>query len=96
VRGISTASLYGRASIRALVRGHGRIVDERLVFVVGCPRSGTTFVGKSVGAQPGFVDLGEVHPLKKAIPELVRLSEEETAEKLRQILERVRRLVAAV
>ena len=88
----STASLYGRSSLRALLRGHARVVDERLVFVVGCPRSGTTFVGKSVGAQPGFVDLGEVHPLKKAIPDLVRLSEEETAEKLRQILERVRRL----
>ncbi len=89
---MSTASLYGRASIRALLRGHRRDVEERLVFVVGCPRSGTTFVGASVGAQPGFVDLGEVHPLKKAIPELVRLPEAEAAEKLRRLLERVRRL----
>ena len=88
----STATLYGRSSLRALLRGHGRGVDERLVFVVGCPRSGTTFVGSSVGAQPGFVDLGEVHPLKQAIPRLVGLPDEEAAAKLRQILERVRRL----
>ena len=42
-----------------------------MVFVVGSPRSGTTFVGNSLGSQPGFVDLGEVPLLKAAVPRLV-------------------------
>ena len=29
---------------------------ERPVFVVGAPRSGTTFMGSSLGGLPGFVD----------------------------------------
>ena len=41
-----------------------------LVFVVGSPRSGTSFTGKALGSQPGFVDLGEVPPLKAAVPRL--------------------------
>ena len=43
--------------------------EERLVFVVGCPRSGTTFVGRAIGGLPGFVDFGEVTPWKAALPE---------------------------
>jgi len=89
---VSAATLYGRSSLRVMLRGHARGVEERLVFVVGAPRSGTTFVAESLGAQPGFVDLGEVKPLKLAIPELFRLPEEEAALKLRHVLERVRRL----
>jgi len=58
--------------------------EERLVFVVGCPRSGTTFLGRSIGALPGFVDLSEVTPWKAALPS------RPSAEELRQILERVR------
>ena len=42
--------------------------EERLVFVVGCPRSGTTFVGRAIGGLPGFVDFGEVTPWKAALP----------------------------
>jgi hypothetical protein len=60
--------------------------EERLVFVVGCPRSGTTFVGRAVGGLPGFVDFGEVTPWKAALPE------GPSAEELRRILERIRRL----
>ena len=41
---------------------------------------------------PGFVDLDEVTPLKAAIPELIGPPEDETARRLRTILERVRRL----
>ncbi len=66
--------------------------EERLVFVVGCPRSGTTFLAGAIGAQPGFVDLGEVHPLKRAIPSLAVLPEDEAAPQLRRVLERVRKL----
>jgi hypothetical protein len=64
----------------------------RLVFVVGSPRSGTTFLGNSLGAQPGLVDLGEVKPLKSAIPELTQLPEPEAAARLRRIVEVVRTL----
>ena len=88
---VSAATLYGRSSLRVMLRGHGRGTEERLVFVVGSPRSGTTFIAEALGAQPGFVDLGEVKPLKIAIPELFRLPEDEAALKLRHVLERVRR-----
>ena len=50
----------------------GRL-DERLVFVVGSPRSGTTFLAGAIGSMPGFVDLGEVAPVKAAVPELAAL-----------------------
>ncbi|HXG75812.1 MAG TPA: hypothetical protein VNJ53_04515, partial [Gaiellaceae bacterium] len=33
-------------------------LDERLVFVVGSPRSGTTFLAGAIGSVPGFLDLG--------------------------------------
>jgi hypothetical protein len=98
---ISTASLYGSTVLRVLPRalrsgGFSRNgAEERLVFVVGAPRSGTTFVARSLGAQPAFVDLGEVQPLKAAIPELVELSEPEACVRLRDVLDRVRRLAFA-
>ena len=60
--------------------------EERLVFVVGCPRSGTTFLGSALGSQPGFVDLDEVTPWKAALPS------SPGPEELRRILERVRLL----
>ncbi len=65
--------------------------EERLVFVVGCPRSGTTFLGGALGSQPGFVDMGEVTPWKAAIPGLYGRPEAEAAREARRILERVRR-----
>jgi hypothetical protein len=67
-------------------------LDDRLVFVFGCPRSGTTFLAGAIGGVPGFVDLGEVPPLKAAVPELTRLGAEEGAARIRRILDRVRRL----
>jgi hypothetical protein len=66
--------------------------EERLVFVVGSPRSGTTFTGSALGSQPGFVDLDEVTPLKAALPRLAVLPAAEAAPELRVILERVRLL----
>jgi hypothetical protein len=75
----------------------GRL-DDRLVFVVGSPRSGTTFLAGAIGSLPGFVDLGEVAPVKAAVPELTGLPEPEAAKRLRRTLAVARRvgLVGAV
>ena len=92
-----TSLLYVRAAGRVLRAGgiagaSLRAPDDRLVFVFGCPRSGTTFLAGAIGAVPGFVDLGEVHPVKAAIPELSGVEEGAAADRLRRILDRVRRL----
>jgi hypothetical protein len=93
VRAIAaSAAYYGQSSVRAITRGHRRGAEERLVFVVGSPRSGTTFVGGALGSQPGFVDLGEVKPLKSAVPSLLAEPAGEAAAGIRRRLERVRRL----
>jgi hypothetical protein len=81
---------YATAGVRVAERAlsqrprFGR--EERLVFVVGCPRSGTTFVGRTIGDLPGFVDFGEVTPWKAALPR------QPSAAELRTILERIRRI----
>ena len=62
------------------------------MFVVGSPRSGTTFLAGAIGAVPGFADLTEVTPLKAAIPELVGRADAEAAARIRRIIERVRAL----
>ena len=84
-RGASFAERFGR-------------LDDRLVFVVGSPRSGTTFLAGAIGSLPGFVDLGEVAPLKAAVPELAALAPREAAGRLRRLLAVARRvgLVGAV
>lgn len=74
----------GGASLRPL--------DDRLVFVFGCPRSGTTFFAGALGEVPGFVDLGEVHPWKAAIPQLAGLEPGAAAARVRRILGLTRRL----
>jgi hypothetical protein len=94
-RRIGAAGLYGRSAVRIARRGRGRGREERLVFVVGSPRSGTTITASLLGSLPGFVDLDEVQPWKAAIPELLDRPEDETARRLRTILERVRRLALA-
>ena len=75
-----------RVAERALVQRPRFGREERLVFVVGCPRSGTTFLGRAIGGLPGFVDFGEVTPWKAALPS------DPSAEELRRILERIRRI----
>ena len=91
------AALYAASARRVLaargVHGFGerlRPHEERLVFVLGSPRSGTTFLAGAIGAMPGFVDLTEVTPHKAAIPELTKLPEQEAAAQIRRVLERVR------
>jgi hypothetical protein len=69
----------------------GRL-DDRFVFVVGSPRSGTTFLASAIGSVPGFVDLGEVAPLKSAVPDLVAVPTTEAARRLRRILAVARRV----
>jgi hypothetical protein len=92
------ASSYGITAVRVALRGRGggraaaRPGEDRLVFVVGSPRSGTSFTGSALGSQPGWVDLGEVPMLKAAVPRLVQLSREEQAIAVRRILQRVRTL----
>ena len=62
------ARLYASTVARVLARArrHGNedleAVAERPVFVLGAPRSGTTFTARAIASQPGFVDLGEVAP----------------------------------
>ena len=75
-----------RVAERSLVQRPRLGREERLVFVVGCPRSGTTFLGRAIGGLPGFVDFGEVTPWKAALPT------SPPAEELRRILERIRRI----
>lgn len=75
-----------RVAERALVQRPRLGREDRLVFVVGCPRSGTTFVGRAIGGLPGFVDFGEVTPWKAALPT------DPSAAELRTILERIRRI----
>lgn len=82
---MSTLGLYLRTIRRTALAGPrlGRL-DDRLVFVFGSPRSGTTFLAGAIASLPGFVDLGEVNPLKARIPDV-------SARDLRRILDRVRR-----
>jgi hypothetical protein len=77
------------------VRERLRHFDDRLVFVIGSPRSGTTFLGAAIGGLPGFVDLGEVQPLKAAMPDIFGLDEEEAARCIRRMLQ-AQRLLALV
>ena len=88
------ASAYGATAVRVALRGHGgrRGAEERLAFVVGSPRSGTSFTGSALGSQPGWVDLGEVPPLKAAVPQLAGRPQAEQAAAIRQILQRIRTL----
>ena len=91
-----TASAYGSTAVRVAVRGTRtrlrRPHEERLVFVVGSPRSGTSFTAGAIGDLSAFVDLGEVPLLKAAIPSLVEKPEQEQATEIRQVLQRVRSL----
>ena len=95
---LRSAALQLRAA-RRIVRLHGASLrrgfeplDGRVVFVVGSPRSGTTFLARAIGSLPGFVDLGEVAPLKAAVPELYGKPDAEAAQRIRGILIVTRRL----
>ena len=87
------------ASARRSARRYGvhptgalRRRDDRPVFVVGSPRSGTSFVAGAIGAVPGFADLGELRPLKRVIPALVAAPTDVAAVNIRRIVARAQRL----
>jgi hypothetical protein len=67
-------------------------LDDRMVFVIGSPRSGTTFLARAIGSCRGMVDLGEVAALKSEIPALYGLAPEVLAPRVRRILTLTRRL----
>ena len=67
---LDSTRLYAATTRRVLRRSSKLGSERRLVFVAGSPRSGTTFLGSALGSLPGFVDLGEVAPLKAEIPGL--------------------------
>ena len=52
------------------------------VFVVGSPRSGTTFLGGAIGQLPGFRDAGEMTDLTVTIPNLMQVHPAEAASKI--------------
>ena len=93
---VDRALLYAATARHVLPRGRvqarRRGPAQAPVFVVGCPRSGTTFTGRSLGAHPGLVDLGEAAPHKASVFELARLPEAEAAARIRRTLELVRAL----
>jgi hypothetical protein len=95
---LETIGLQLRVAKRLAPRRRGTVaerlgrLDDRLVFVVGSPRSGTTFLAGAIGSLPGFVDLGEVPPVKAAVPELAGIEPREAARRLRRILAVARRV----
>ena len=95
---LTRAANYLRVARRLAPRRRGSLrerlgpPDDRLVFVVGSPRSGTTFLAGAIGSVPGFLDLGELAPVKAAVPELAGLGEEVAARRLRRILATSRRV----
>jgi hypothetical protein len=82
----------GRVAARARGKRFRGRREGRLVFVVGSPRSGTSFVGRALGSQPGFVDLGEVPLLKAALPRLVLRPLADQAREIRRTVQVVRNL----
>jgi hypothetical protein len=90
-----SAAMYANSAARVAGRARSlpRLRNEtRLIFVVGSPRSGTTFLAGALGEHEGVVDLGELQPVKAAIPGLAALPEDEAARRLRRIVDRVRAL----
>jgi hypothetical protein len=98
VPALRTPTLQLRSARRVIrrrgisLRGALSPVDDRMVFVLGCPRSGTTFLARAIGSCPGMVDLGEVAALKAAIPEMAGRDPVESAPCVRRLLNITRRL----
>jgi hypothetical protein len=96
--GARRAATFQLRSARGLVRRPPPLrrrlgsLDGRLVFVLGSPRSGTTFLGAAIGSLPGFLELGELLPYKAVIPELAGLPLESGVARIRRTLNTARRL----
>ena len=88
-------SYIGKSTAHAVesrVRARKRIASGPLTFAVGSPRSGTTFLAGALADGAGMVDLGELALLKRRIPELVELPEEEQLRRVKRSIEVVRSL----
>jgi hypothetical protein len=88
-------SYIGKSTAHAVesrVRARQRIVRGPMTFVVGSPRSGTTFLAGALAAGGGMVDLGELALLKRRIPDLVELPEDEQLRRVRRTIVVVRAL----
>ncbi len=93
---VSAAFVRGRLYTRSVRRSRhrygihpGRLLsrqEERHVFVVGSPRSGTSFTAAAIGSVPGFADLGELAPLKAAVSELYAMPVGEGARHVRRMV----------
>lgn len=87
-----SAVLHLKTARRLLRRGPLRLgsaraqLDDRVVFVFGSPRSGTTFLAGAIGRLPGFVDLTEVAALKARVAELARMPTQEAAASIHRLL----------
>ncbi len=79
-------------AVESRVRGRKRITPGPMTFVVGSPRSGTTFLAGALAEGAGMVDLGELALLKRRIPELVDLPEAEQLRRVKRSVEVVRSL----
>lgn len=88
------AHVYGLRPAR-LAASVGAAASERPVFVVGSPRSGTSFTAACIGAVPGFTDLGEWRPLKLEVGTLAALPDGVAARRLRQLIDRAHRVSLA-
>lgn len=88
-------SYIGKSTAHAVesrVRSRKRIEPGPITFVVGSPRSGTTFLAGALAEGAGMVDLGELALLKRRIPQLVELPEEEQLRRVKRTIEVVRSL----
>lgn len=86
-------SYIGKSSAYALerrMRANRAPARGPLTFVVGSPRSGTTFVSGALAEATGMVDLGEVAAFKRRIPALLQIPETARARRVQHVLEPVR------
>jgi hypothetical protein len=87
------------ASVRRSISHYGfspvelfRRWNDHPVFIVGSPRSGTSFTAETIGGVSGFADLGELRPLKASIAQLYQLPVEAAAARIRTMVRRTQRL----
>src|SRR5438046_1120567 len=88
-----SSNLTGTSTQHSVAAGHmvSRLLRHRRPWLA-VSSSATTFLATALGSIPGLVDLGEVAPLKAAVPELVNVPPARAARRLRSILAIARRV----
>lgn len=86
------------ATIRRIVVQYGfhptrlfRSLNDQPIFIVGCPRSGTTFIAEALGRIQGYADMGEVNLLKASLPFISSIDQETGSRQAARILNRTQR-----